>query len=163
MLRLLLAEKACVPQAQMLSQVQAQGGVSQAMLAASAGMPASAGLHHEAALQVRHGVTWSERGCFVHAGCQGLVVVHAPDVSCASLAVQHLVRSTACHSQMATLSRNPECGTMAKSSDGQLVKERQSCALSSMLCTLWHVQGCSFEALCTSISNSGRNLSVASH
>ena len=60
MLRLLLAEKACVPQTQMLSQLQAQGGVSQAMLAASTGMPASAGLNHEAALQVRHGVTRSE-------------------------------------------------------------------------------------------------------
>ncbi len=60
MLRLLLAEKACVPQTQMLSQLQTQGGVSQAMLAASAGMPASAGLNHEAALQVRHRVTWSD-------------------------------------------------------------------------------------------------------
>ena len=57
MLRLLLAENACVPQTQMLSQLQTQGGVSQAMLAASAGMPASAGLNHEAALQVRHKVT----------------------------------------------------------------------------------------------------------
>ena len=78
MLRLLLAEKACVPQTQMLSQLQAQGGVSQAMLAASAGMPASAGLNHEAALQARQRITWPESLCrLLCAGCKGLIGVYA--------------------------------------------------------------------------------------
>ena len=152
MLRLLLAEKACVPQTQMLSQLQAQGGVSQAMLAASAGMPASAGLNHEAALQVGHRVTWSVQTALCTQVAKGDLEVHAllsvvPAWPCniwpAALVAVHrwqLCRETHSVTQW------------PKAVMGSWLRIMRPLR-HAVHCALWHVQGCSFEALCTSISN----------